>query len=95
MDDLLQLAKAEQAEELKLHIGKPPVIVRQGKRHVIEGPAITAEDSEHFLLSIASTRQRRQIRAQGWAQFFYLFRHKTRFLVLVRIEEEGVGFDIQ
>lgn len=95
INDLLQLADAERAQELKLHVGKPPVIVREGEHHVIEGPAVTAEDAEEFLLHLATTRQRRQIRARGWSQFFYIFRRKTRFLVLVRIEEEGVGFGIQ
>ena len=95
MDDLLQLARTERAEMLKLHIGRPPVMVREGKRHVVEGPAITAGDAEEFLLHIANTRQRRQIREHGWAQFFYLFRHRTRFLVLAAIEEQGVGFEIE
>jgi Tfp pilus assembly pilus retraction ATPase PilT len=95
MDDLLQLARTERVEELRLHVGKPPVTVRRSVRHVVEGPPITAEDAERFLLSIANTRKRREIRERGWAQFFYMFRRKTRFLVLAKVEEEGVGFDIE
>jgi len=95
MDDLLELMRTEQAEELRLHVGSPPVTVLHGDSHTVEGPAITAEDAEHFLLSITNTRQRRQIRERGWAQFFYMFRGATRFLILARIEDENVGFDIR
>ncbi len=95
MDDLLQLARAERADELKLHVGSPPVVVVRGEPHTIEGPVITAADAEQFLLSITNTRQRRMIRERGWAQFFYTFRASERFLVLARIEEEHIGFDIQ
>jgi Tfp pilus assembly pilus retraction ATPase PilT len=73
MDDLLSLARNEHAEELKLHIGKPPVIVRKGEQHVIEGPNITPENAEQFLLEITDTRQRRDLRERGWMHFFIRF----------------------
>ena len=96
MEDLLSLARNEHAEELKLHVGKPPVIVREGEHHVIEGPDITPENTEQFLLEITDTRQRRYLRERGWMQFFYPFRGGlTRFLVLAKIEDDGIGFDIQ
>jgi len=94
MDDLLELVNTERAEELRLHVGTPPVMVRRGEHHTVEGPVITAEDAEQFLLSIANTRQRREIRVRGWAQFFFI-RGSVRFLVRARVKGENVGFDIR
>ena len=95
MDDLLYLAVTKRAEQLKLRIGKPPVIVLTGKHHMVEGPDITAENAERFLLSIANTRQRRHFRERGWVQFFYMYRGLKRFLILVKIDGGNVEFDIE
>lgn len=95
VDDLLQRVLAERADELKLHVGAPPVMMQGDNQLLLEGPPVTAEDAEQFLLSIANTRQRRDIRERGWAEFFYLFRGSVRFLVRARMEDGNVGFDIQ
>ena len=103
MDDLLALADAEKADKLKLHFGKPPVMVWYdkypklpgGKASLIEGPAITSEDSEHFLFSLANSRQRREIRERGGATFFFLFRGSILFLVRASVTDGVVGFEIQ
>jgi len=95
MDDLFYLAATERAEALKLRIGEPPVIVVRGEHHVVEGPDITAENAEQFLLSITNTRQRRHFRERGWLQFFYMYRGLKRFLILIRLDGENVEFDIE
>ena len=103
VDDLLQLAHIEKADELRLHVGKPPVLVWRdnypqlvgGKRRVLEGPEITLEDSEHFLLKLTNSRQRRDIREHGQATFFFLFQGRILFLVRAKAEDEVVGFVIQ
>jgi Tfp pilus assembly ATPase PilU len=95
MDDLLQLLKSEKADELQLHVGKPPVVVLGGEPHIIEGPPITTENAEDFLHSIANTRQRRELRQRGLVQFVYRFRRITDFVVRARLEGETVGIDIQ
>jgi Tfp pilus assembly ATPase PilU len=95
IDDLLQLLKSENADELRLHVGKPPVVVLEGEQHIIEGPPITTENAEDFLHSIANTRQRRELRQRGLVQFVYRFRRITDFVVRARLEDETVGIDIQ
>jgi hypothetical protein len=103
MDDLLRLAHIEKADELRLFVGKPPVLVWRdnypklvgGKRRLLEGPEITIEDSEHFLLSLTNSRQRRDIWDYGYATFFFLFQGKILFLVRAKVEGEVVGFLIQ
>lgn len=94
IDDLLYLVSSDGADELRLHVGTPPVIVLGGEHHTIEGPAITPVDAQQLLQSIASTRQRRELRARGEVQFIYRFRRITDFVVCARMEEENVGMDI-
>lgn len=103
MDDLLARADAEKADKLELHLGKPPAMVWydkypklwSGKVGPIEGPAITIEDSEHFLFSLANSRQRREIRERGCSTFFFLFRGSILFLVRASVTDGVVGFEIQ
>ena len=45
IDDLLHLASSDGADELRLHVGTPPVIVLGGVLHTIEGPPITTENA--------------------------------------------------
>jgi len=94
IDDLLELVNAERADELRIHVGAPPIIVLQGDHETIEGPAITAEDAEQLLQSIANTRQRRELRERGAVRFIYRFRRSTDFVVCARMEGESIGIDI-
>jgi Tfp pilus assembly ATPase PilU len=94
MDDLLHRLHSDGADELKLRVGSPPVMVLDGESHPIEGPAITIEDAEQLLQSIADTRQRRELRENGVVQFIYRFRSRADFVVCARIEDENVGIDI-
>ena len=93
VDDLLNRATAEKAE-LKLRVGQPPIIVLGGEQRMAEGPEVTFEDAEQFLLSLANSRQRRIFRTKGWLLFFHEHR-RQRFLVLVKFVEEHIEFDIQ
>lgn len=95
MDDLLYLVHSDGADELRLHVGQPPVIVLEGEQQPLEGPAMTTEDAEHLLQCIANTRQRRELREHGVVEFLYRFRGRASFVVRARMEEdENVGMDI-
>jgi hypothetical protein len=48
MDNLLHLLLSDGADELRLHVGQPPVVVLDGKEEPLEGPAITTEDAEQL-----------------------------------------------
>ena len=95
IDDLLDLVSTEKAEGLRLHVGTPPVIVLQGEQHTIEGPPITIENAEQLLRGVADTRQMRELRERGAAEFVYSFRGSSRFLVRAKMEDENVEFDLQ
>jgi len=94
MDDLLHLLHSDGADALRLHVGRPPIIVLDGEEQPLEGPAITTEDAEHLFQSIANTRQRRELREQGAVEFIYRFRGRASFVVRARLEDEKVGMDI-
>jgi Tfp pilus assembly ATPase PilU len=94
MDDLLHLLHSDGADALRLHVGQPPVIVLEGEPQPLEGPAITTEDAAQLLQSITNTRQRRELREHGLAEFIYRFRGRASFVVQARMENENVGIEI-
>ena len=95
LDDLLQLVTSDQADELRLHVGAPPVVVLDGQHQTVEGPALTAEDTEALWLSVATTRQRRELWEQGAVQFIYHFRASTDFVVSAKLENRNIGIDLR
>jgi len=94
MDDLLQLLKAEKADQLNLRVGVSPVIVRHGKPEPIEGPPVTLAEAEHLLHSITTTRQRRELREREVVEFIYTFRKRTPFVVRAVLVNESVAMHI-
>jgi Tfp pilus assembly pilus retraction ATPase PilT len=94
MDDLLHLVHSDGADGLRLNVGQCPIVVLDGDEHQIEGPAITRENAEQLLQSIADTRQRRELRERGWVEFIYRFRQCASFVVRARIEDENVSMEI-
>jgi Tfp pilus assembly ATPase PilU len=94
MDDLLHLVNSDGADELRLQVGTPPIVVLGGEHHQVEGPAITMEEVEELWHSLADTRQRRELRALGMVQFIYRFRAGTNFVVCARLENENVRINI-
>ena len=95
MDDLLHLVNSDRADELWLHVGSPPVIVLEGQRHFVDGPPLTTEETENLLQSIATNRQRRELREQGAVKFIYRFRQIKDFVVCARMQGDEVALDIQ
>ena len=94
MDDLLHLIHSDGADELQLHVGKPPVIVLDGEGQSVEGPTISAEDLKEYFRSVTNTRQRRELMEQGAVEFIYRFRGRVSFLVQAKIEGENVAMHI-
>ena len=95
MNDLLNLVCSEQAEALRLVVGKPPVIaLRDGQREV-GASVITDADAEQFLFCIADTRQRREIWEGRTAQFFYQIQESERFLVRAWLADGHLAFEIK
>ncbi len=90
INDLLDLVVAEHAEQLRLSVGAPPIIVLRGEHHVVEGPPISFENADYLLRSIADSRQRRRFRQRGAARFVYTSAKSLQFLVHAKIEDDRV-----
>jgi Tfp pilus assembly ATPase PilU len=95
MTDLLTLAVSECAEGLSLHVGQPPVVHVRGEAHTIEGPALTPENADALLRSLAGTRYMREFRERGTAVFIHSFKDAAQFKGRARLEHEEVQIDLQ
>ncbi len=95
MTDLLTLAVSERAEGLSLRAGQPPIIHVRGEAHTIEGPAITAENADALLRSLAGHRYMREFRESGIAAFIHGFTDSAQFRVLASMERDGAHIDLQ
>jgi len=95
MDQLLHLLHSDGADELRLNVGQPPVIVLDGVEELLEGLAITAEEAQVLLRSISTSRQRRELQDHGVVEFIYSFRGRTSFVVRARLKEENIALEIR
>jgi Tfp pilus assembly ATPase PilU len=88
LNDLLNLAAREGAEELQLQPGRPPVMVLQGKPRVIDGSLITTDSVVELLRGIATEEQRRELDQCGDVHFVFTAENATRFSVSATMKGE-------
>jgi twitching motility protein PilT len=91
MSDLLQLVVSEGASDLHIRVKTSPVIRVHGILHRVEGPALTAEDSEELMRSITSEDHIQHVRERGGADFGFAFGDMARFRVSVFKEKGNFG----
>ncbi len=88
MSDLLQLVVSEGASDLHIRVGIPPCIRAHGELERIQGPVLTAEDTEELMNSITSEDHINAVRTKGGADFGFAFGELARFRVSV-FKERG------
>jgi len=91
MSDLLQLVVSEGASDLHVRVGTPPTIRVHGILHRVEGPALSADDSEELMRSITSEDHIQHVRERGGADFGFAFADAARFRVSVFKEKGNFG----
>jgi twitching motility protein PilT len=91
MSDLLQLVVSENASDLHIRVGIPPVIRVHGVLHRVEGPSLKAEDTEELMRSITSEEHIQSVRERGGADFGFAFGDMARFRVSVFKEKGNFG----
>src|SRR6059036_2104202 len=91
MSDLLQLVVAEDASDLHLRVGSPPVLRIHGILNRIEGPPLTPEDTEELMRSITSEDHIQHVRERGGADFGFAFGELARFRVSIFRERGNFG----
>lgn len=91
MSDLLQLVVSENAADLHIRVGIPPVIRLHGILHRVDGPLLRPEDTEELMRSITSEDHIQQIREKGGADFGFAFGELARFRVSAFKEKGNFG----
>ena len=95
LKDLLELAVREGAEELRLEVGRPAVVVLRGEARAIDVPPITSENAAELFRSIASEAQMEELRKCGDIHFVYLFQNSVRFGVAAAIQQDNFNLKIR
>lgn len=83
MNDLLELVVDQNASDLHCQVGQPPTLRISGSMVPIEGPELTAADTERLMLSITPDSHQQSVKLQGGADFGFAYMDKARFRVSV------------
>ncbi len=91
MNELLQLCVDENASDLHLAVGDPPMLRIHGGLSPLDAPPLTPEDTERLMKSITSPDHQQKVREQGGTDFGFVFGDKARFRVSVFKQKGSVG----
>ena len=91
MSDLLQLVVSEDASDLHIRVGVPPIIRVHGTLHRVDGPLLRPEDTEELMRSVTSEDSIQHVREQGGYDFGFAFGDMARFRVSVFKEKGNYG----
>ncbi len=83
MNDLLDLMVDQGGSDLHLQVNQPPTLRISGSMMPIDGPPLTAADTEKLMLSITPDGHVSQVKLNGGADFGFAFGDKARFRVSV------------
>lgn len=81
MSDLLSLVVEEDASDLHIEVGSPPCLRLSGSLAPLDTDALTPEDTERMVRSVASDSHQQEIRENGGCDFGFSFEDKARFRV--------------
>jgi twitching motility protein PilT len=95
MSDLLRLAVDMEASDLHIRVGVPPILRIHGSMHPIEGAALTPDDTERLMKSIASEEQQQKVRERGGTDFGFSFGEEARFRVSVFRAKGAIGMALR
>lgn len=91
MEDLLRLFVEEDASDLHITVGAPPVLRMKGQLVKLAVPALTTEDTEVLVKSITSDSNLQRITEEGSVDFAFSFRENNRFRVNVYRQKGHLG----
>ena len=91
MDDLLDLAVRENASDLHLAVGLPPVMRISGALVPIDASPLTPADTERLMLAITPEEHRRGLSEHCGADFGFPYKDLARFRVSIFRQKGHVG----
>lgn len=83
MNDLLELMCDQGASDLHLQVNQAPTLRISGSMVPVDGPKLSAEDTEDLMKAITSTSQQDHLKTKGGADFGFAYESKARFRVSV------------
>jgi Tfp pilus assembly pilus retraction ATPase PilT len=95
MRDLLNLVAREGADELHLEPGRPPVMVLQGKRRVIDGTLVTNDHVAELFKGIATEDQKQELDRCGTSHFAFAAPNSARFLIGATLQGASLRLSIK
>ncbi len=91
ISDLLDLMVEAKASDLHLQVGQSPCLRICGELEPVDGPVLTAEDTERLMLSITPERYLEKAKTQGSADFSIENKNNVRFRVSVLKAKQHFG----
>jgi len=91
LNDLLELTVSEGASDLHVHVGRPPTLRSGGGMNAVDGPNLTAEDTEELAMAISSDEVQQRLKSVGQADFGFAFKDQCRFRVNIFRARGNVG----
>ena len=95
MNDLMNLAAREGAEEFQLEAGRPPVMVLQGKARTLDLPPLTEENVTELFRSFANPEQIEELRRCGDVRFNHMFQNSAKFAVVAVMQHEHISLKLK
>ncbi|MBD5778968.1 type IV pilus twitching motility protein PilT [Pelagicoccus sp. NFK12] len=83
MNELLELVFDEGASDLHIQVGRPPTIRLHGEMVSVDGPDLTASDTEKLMQSITPDSYIQSVKTTGGADFGFAYLDRARFRVSV------------
>ena len=91
MNELLELVVEQNASDLHCQVGQPPTLRISGSMTPIDGPMLTAEDTEKLMLAITPDNHQQGVKLNGGADFGFAYMDKARFRVSILKSKGNYG----
>ncbi|MDR0993732.1 MAG: type IV pilus twitching motility protein PilT [Verrucomicrobiota bacterium] len=91
LDDLLELAVQENASDLHLAVGLPPIMRLNGSLAPLDAEPLTPEDTDRLMRSFTPEPHIQSLEEEGGADFGFGFRDAARFRVSIFRQKNHVG----
>ncbi|MFP4157594.1 MAG: type IV pilus twitching motility protein PilT [Opitutales bacterium] len=83
MNDLLELMVDQGASDLHIQVKQPPTLRMSGTMTPVDGPPLTAQETEDLMKAITSTANQERLKTTGGADFGFAYKNQARFRVSV------------
>lgn len=91
IDKLLQTVVSQNASDLHISVGQPPVVRLHGRLRRLETKTLTPEDTVALMKSIAPDRCQTELQEVGGSDFGFAFGTAARFRVSIFKQKGNVG----